>query len=214
MLERNLTPALAFKKKSLAQFRKENPESLYLVIETLLVKLAMSLNIGKNLEQWQITELAGDICQKYYFYSLEEIILVFKKGRIGEFGQLYDRLDSSVVMAWFEKYDTSEERMKLVQNFRVSQIHNDKKDQETQLSKLMENPKMKELITQMIDNRKTPNFKPKDKTIFTSKDLYVESLTKWLPDSTEEERAGLMHQAKQKGASYVVETIESFEKTI
>jgi hypothetical protein len=49
------------------------------------------------LESWQISEIATDVYQKYYFLSLEEFILVLKKGRTGEFGKVYDRLDGPII---------------------------------------------------------------------------------------------------------------------
>jgi hypothetical protein len=210
--ERDLSPANSFGKPSLAKIRKFDEKNLYLCIEHLLVKLSLSLNIGKNLGEWQIVELAGDIYQKYYFYSLEEIILVLKKGRNGEFGQIYDRLDASVIMGWFDKYDTSDERANLVQNRRINKAQEEKKEQEFVLAKITDNDQIKDLMRAMASNKVNAKETPKIKTIFNSKDEYIKTLKESLPDATPEEIGAIKSAAHLKGARFVLDVIEEFEK--
>lgn len=104
----------------MSNFVRNNHDDLFNAIEKLIAMLSLSLNIGKNLEPHQLAPLAKEIYHKYYFYSIDEIALVFRKGAQGEFGKLFDKLDRSTIMEWFTIYDTRD-RMPIVENHRTQQ---------------------------------------------------------------------------------------------
>lgn len=83
-------------------------EVVYAIIERLLAGLALSLNIGKNLEPHQLSGLAKKIYAKYYYLSFDEIMHVFDKGSCGSYGKLYDRIDEEIIFSWLEKFDVDE----------------------------------------------------------------------------------------------------------
>jgi hypothetical protein len=122
----SLTPAKAFNGQ-LSNFVKNNYNDLFLAIEKLLVMLILRLNVGKNLEPHQLTPLAKKIYSKYYFFSLDEIALVFSKGSSGEFGPLYNKLDEETIMSWFPKYQEIY-RDNIVDNYRQQQNNEYEKD--------------------------------------------------------------------------------------
>lgn len=156
LLERNLRPATAFGKPALSSYKRESEDVLYANLETLLIRLSMSFNLGKNLEPWQISEIATDVYQKYYFLSIEEFILVLKKGRTGDFGKVYDRLDGAIIMEWFDKYETSEERQSLVEQRRIAQERQDKQESEKSLLNIFQHPAMRELVRTLKENFQAP----------------------------------------------------------
>lgn len=77
------------------------------IVETTLdmhlTRLVESLNLKWNLQPGQITTIIEDLVDRYQYESLEDFILVFKRARQGEFGELY-RLDSAVIFGWMERY--------------------------------------------------------------------------------------------------------------
>ncbi len=118
----NLTPATAFGGQ-MSNFVKEFRPQLLTSIEKLLAMVAVSINVGKNITVKQLPGLAEEIYQKYYFYSIDEIALVLRKGKQGEYGKSYDRLDGMIILEWFSKYDINEREM-YVTNAR-QQLNND-----------------------------------------------------------------------------------------
>lgn len=117
----NLTPQKAFGGQ-MSEFRKDNGPELFESIEKLIATTVMGLNIKFNLGVNQIPPLARAIYSKYYFYSLDEIGLIFRMGRQGELGPLMHKLDEETVMDWFKTYDL-EYREALVINART-QLNN------------------------------------------------------------------------------------------
>lgn len=73
-------------------------------IETWIVNICEFVNIGKNMTPAQICETASIIIDLYPYYKLADINLVFKRAKIGEYGQIYDRLDGQIILSWFSKY--------------------------------------------------------------------------------------------------------------
>ncbi|MBU4536964.1 MAG: hypothetical protein L6264_07420 [Weeksellaceae bacterium] len=58
---------------------------------------------GKELYDYQIDILAGDLYEKFKTDALEDIILMFKMARQGEFGKVY-KCDTFEIMDWSNKY--------------------------------------------------------------------------------------------------------------
>lgn len=59
--------------------------------------------IGREMENFQIQILAGDLYERFQTDSLDDIILMFKMARQGEFGKVYT-LDALQINLWAEKY--------------------------------------------------------------------------------------------------------------
>ena len=58
----------------------------------------------------QIVMIVNDIVEKYYYFRLEDVALCFKKGRMdANYRKFYGRLDGSVFLEWFAKYDKERE---------------------------------------------------------------------------------------------------------
>ena len=83
--------------------KNTNPGDLERTLDIQLTRLVESLNLKWNLSPGQIKTIVEDLIDKYKNESLEDFILVFKKARQGEFGELY-RLDSAVIFNWMELY--------------------------------------------------------------------------------------------------------------
>jgi hypothetical protein len=175
LLERNLKPSNAFGKPALSTFRRQNESAFFNNLETLIIRLSLSFNVGKNIESWQVADIATDLFHKYHYFSLEEFILVLKKGRSGEFGKTYDRLDGAIIMDWFEKYDTSDERMVLVQQKRIALAKQDKQENEQMLLNIFQHPQMQELVQEMRKNLEIPNTRTSEEDYQTYKAQYLKT---------------------------------------
>lgn len=104
---------------------------VYAIIERLLAGLAMSLNVGKNLEPHQLSGLAKKIYAKYYYLSFDELMYVFDKGSSGGYGKIYDRVDEEIIFTWLEKFDT-DERINIAQRSTSEEIESQKEQREAE----------------------------------------------------------------------------------
>lgn len=110
------------------------------IIERLLAGLALSLNVGKNIEPHQLDGLAKKIYSKYYYLSFDELMYVFDCGTSGKYGKLYDRVDEEVIFSWLEKYDT-DERLSIAEFSNKKEIESqieEKEQDRAMLAKLLE----------------------------------------------------------------------------
>lgn len=89
-------------------------------------------NINKKMESFQVQVLAGDLLDAFTGDTIEDIILMFKMARKGEFGQIY-RIDGMVIMSWVPQYleYKSEEREKL---YRKQESQRKKEEQNIDVS--------------------------------------------------------------------------------
>lgn len=127
---------------------------VYAIIERLLAGLAMSLNVGKNLEPHQLSGLAKKIYAKYYYLSFDELMHVFDKGSSGGYGKIYDRVDEEIIFTWLEKFDT-DERINIAQISISEEIENQKEQKEIEDNFLADILKpLTEKLTAELDGEK------------------------------------------------------------
>lgn len=110
----------------MSSFVKDHRSNLMLAIEMMVCKLAMSVNVKFNIEPEQAPDIAMTIYKNYFFYSIEEVAIVLRKGSEGELvskidgivaGKIFDRLSKDIIMDWFRIYD-GRERYAFVENKR------------------------------------------------------------------------------------------------
>lgn len=179
-------PSLAVIKKECGQMATDS------FITEILTDLVMSFNVGKTMNEMQIVEMVKLIQVDYYFLKPSELKYCFNNAKMGKYGQLYDRIDMSVIFYWLERY--MEERTNVV----ITENQNKNKELNTFDSTNVQ-PKFLEILknaVKSVDPVKEINMdliepKPREKTeqeilvqeIFTEFDeLYREK-----PDSEKEE---------------------------
>ncbi len=108
---------------------KGHRESLLIAIEILVTNLATSVNVKFNIEPEQLPDIARAIYNNYYFYSIEEVALILRKGSEGEMGKIYDRLSKDMILDWFKIYD---------EKYRSNFIHNSRIEQDREFKEVQE----------------------------------------------------------------------------
>lgn len=73
------------------------------MIVSIITDLALSFNVGANMNQDQVAETVDDIIQDFYFLKLDDLKLCFKNGKRERYGKIY-RIDESVILSWLDKY--------------------------------------------------------------------------------------------------------------
>lgn len=97
---------------SLALIKKEiGDDKAKAFISVIITDLVMSFNVGKTMNQSQVLDIVELVQNNYYFLKPSEFKYCFDNAKMGRYGQLYDRIDGSIIFGWIEKY--LEERMEV-----------------------------------------------------------------------------------------------------
>lgn len=124
--------------------------AVWAIIERLLAGLALSMNVGKNLQPHQLDGLAKKIYAKYYYFSFDELLYVFDKGASGGYGKIYDRIDEEIIFTWLESFDTGE-RIQIAENANVSEIESYEEQKKAELEFLS---RLLEPVAQVLEEEK------------------------------------------------------------
>ena len=90
---------------TLATVRKYHDEATALsAVCEIIAQAAALLSIGRNIQPHQIRFVAEEILKEYYYLTIAEIRFCIEQGLRGNYGVIYDRLDTSVIFDWMEKY--------------------------------------------------------------------------------------------------------------
>lgn len=73
-------------------------------IASIFVDWLAKLNIGKTFDDYQMADLVIELMKEYHFLSIEEFSYVIRGGVMGRYGQLFGRVDISVVGGWFVQH--------------------------------------------------------------------------------------------------------------
>jgi len=90
-----------------------------LYLNSWIIDTVSFFNIGKVMKDLQVMETSLLIYQEYPFISIHEIYFVFNQAKKGMYGSLYDRLDGSIILTWFNLY--WESRLNAAEFISVSQ---------------------------------------------------------------------------------------------
>lgn len=101
------TPADVFKEStpSMGVVKRTYGDKFTLAyLATWILDLTAFVNIGKNMNEAQVRQTATMIADEYVHLTIADLALVFKRAKLGYYGQIYDRLDGQIILGWFQKY--------------------------------------------------------------------------------------------------------------
>lgn len=100
----------------LSEWKREAPDQIRAVLIKFIEGSLEYFSFKRtDMSPQQIVMIVNDIMEKYYYFRLEDVCLCFKKGRIdSSYRKFYGRVDGSVFLEWFAKYD--KERESVVQS--------------------------------------------------------------------------------------------------
>ena len=110
---RNVGDALALasdreKYPSLAVLRRDHgSEAIEDIIMMYLIDLRDKINAKRHLSDEQIEEIAFEVVSSFYHFTIADIHVVFRRAKLGEYGEFYESIDMPKVMGWFKAYDTA-----------------------------------------------------------------------------------------------------------
>ncbi len=105
-----ITLELAVQGSQLSTIKKQDEAQMLIAVKNLVLSVAESLNLTQTINETQTLEIVFLIAEKYWSLKLEELVLIFKKAKMGDYGKTFNRLDVQIVFEWIEAYLRSEER--------------------------------------------------------------------------------------------------------
>lgn len=98
------------------------------LLYTMLSATVRFFNVAGNMSDEQIEETACIVFDGYRTLSLDDCALCLKRAKSGQYGKVYDRLDGSVILGWFEQYTS--ERNDAIEQMSIK-AHAEKKAEKT-----------------------------------------------------------------------------------
>jgi hypothetical protein len=97
-----------------------NSRSLLKLIVTLINRQSEFYNLRKTVTDEQAVMIAQTLIDEYGVENIEDVVLMFKMARAGNFGTIYGKLDGETIMSWMALYlDRKYERLE--------QLHHNRK---------------------------------------------------------------------------------------
>lgn len=97
---------------------------------SIMVKLINDLldffNIGKTMDQGQVTSTVNLLLDDYSQLKPDDFMLCFNRAKKGTYGKVYDRIDGQIIFEWVEKY--IQERDSEIEGLRQSENNRLKKE--------------------------------------------------------------------------------------
>lgn len=102
---------------SVALIRKQSGEreAIRSIVDSL-VWLREHINVNRNLTEEQIFTTAEIILNEFYWLNPADIKICLNNGLAGKYGEIYERMDSTVICRWLTEYE----------NERISKIQQEK----------------------------------------------------------------------------------------
>ena len=91
----------------LSELNRTSPNQIRAAIIKLIERSLIYAGFDpKTMNNDQLVMVVNDIIESYPHYRLEDVIMVFKKGRReADYPQFYGRIDCRIFLAWFKVYD-------------------------------------------------------------------------------------------------------------
>lgn len=108
-IEKSLTISGAIKSgthlRKLAMIQEVGDKGMVSVLIFLLIRIQEYFNVKNKLSDSQCGMLAFDILEKYGTETIEDIVIMLKKARQGDFGTSYNKIDSETIFTiWMPQY--------------------------------------------------------------------------------------------------------------
>lgn len=204
----------AVKEGSLLQvLYKNQPEEALELVSYLIVDFANSINVGKNISDAQVDDIACVICTRFKDLKLEELVIVFSNAKAGLYGKMYDRLDIVIISEFISKYQSGEKADYLEKANHHSSFSSNSILDAIVNSDVPDNPKVKE--TQAALKDLVSGNKPIDKSKYTPtavipKDTdYLEKARKLIPAFNLKELQVFRRHALQANWPELLEMIDA-----
>lgn len=101
----SLSDAVQCELPSIARMRKEQGESETKKMMAALIDRCQSLmNLTMKMNTEQLQDAVDIMCSEYYWMTFADLNAILTQGRMGRYGELFGRIDTTTLCKWCEKY--------------------------------------------------------------------------------------------------------------
>lgn len=75
------------------------------VVVILLSEIVDFFNSSNTMNDSQVATTTDLIIEEYPYFKIDDLKLAFRNGMKGKYGEIYNRLDGSVIMGWLKQYN-------------------------------------------------------------------------------------------------------------
>jgi hypothetical protein len=111
-------------------------------IEAWILMLTDFVNITRSMPQTQLQITADLSLERFSLLTIADIHLVFRRAMAGDYGQLYNRLDGTLILGWFRSY--FDERCEKAEAISISQHNRIKALEQDNLPRVRTDDKIKQ----------------------------------------------------------------------
>lgn len=129
----------SFQGTQLSIIKAQDDQLLFDAINNLLYATSLALNVKEKLNDFQAFDLVHMIINDWPFAKFEQLVYLFKKGKKGDYGPHYNKLDIETVTNWLNSFFNGYEYLDHLQKL------NEHKVEETPLTDEQKN-KWKEIV--------------------------------------------------------------------
>ena len=90
---------------SLTKLKMEDEEKVQDALVLMLLDAVRFFNVVRPPNEDQLFMIADMIMEEYSYFSLMDLGICFKMGKLGRWGKVYDRLDGGIFLEWCTSYD-------------------------------------------------------------------------------------------------------------
>lgn len=87
--------------------RTKGEEAATRIVSEFIMAANDFFNVSVKMSPTQVAITSEMVVEKYYYLRVAEIKLCFRNAMFGEYGEIYNRIDGSVIFSWLQKYDAS-----------------------------------------------------------------------------------------------------------
>lgn len=145
---------MASPEKQISTLRKVDRGTTVAKIAMLITRLCSRLNIDRNMNSSQIAMCAEEIVNEKWMLKLDDVDLCFRLGLQGQYGEIYNRIDQTIIFTWLNKYQTQRDQA-------FARRHDE--GRAGNLYQLFDNEPMKQILHEVTDKlimQKKPGHTP------------------------------------------------------
>lgn len=75
------------------------------IVVILLSEVVGFFNASNTMNDTQVAITTDLIIEEYPYFKIDDLKLAFRNGMKGKYGEIYNRLDGSVIMGWLKQYN-------------------------------------------------------------------------------------------------------------
>lgn len=100
-----VTQALQTGSKSMVALKNEfSTKKVEALIKLQLIELNEILNLKRPLNEKQIDDIAVEIVSQWYYLTMADVYLIFRRAKIGWYGEFYESINMPKILTWFRNY--------------------------------------------------------------------------------------------------------------